>query len=206
MFKRKVAENLRHPKGFFGLFVASLMNVFNRKIIQFSIDMVTKENSHRIVEVGIGSGKGLNLLACRFPQSEIIGIDISKTMIKRASKRNKASIKAGKMKLLSNPIEKMEVDSASIHTLLTINTLYFWNDPNKVCKEVHRVLKPKGVFIISFNPGESMNKEVYPNDIFSFYSVDDLHQLLSSNNFLISSTEMVLDKIENYACVVAQKI
>ena len=99
----------------------------------------------------------------------------------------------------------MEIDSATIDTLLTINTLYFWKDPSMVCREVFRVLKPQGYFIISFNPGESMNKEAYPSDLFSFYSTQELHQLLTSNNFSIRSTKMVADSIENYACVVAQK-
>ena len=205
MLKRKVAENLRHPKGLFGLLLATLMNVFNRTIIRESIEQIPEESCHRIIEVGIGSGKGLKLLSHRFPQSEIIGVDISETMLKRASKRNNASIKAGKMKLQLNPIEQMEVESGSVDTLLTINTLYFWNDPSKVCQEIYRVLKPMGYFIVSFNPGESMNKEAYPSDIFSFYSVDEVHQLLTDSNFSISSTKMIADSIENYACVVAQK-
>jgi ubiquinone/menaquinone biosynthesis C-methylase UbiE len=207
ILKRKIAENLRHPKGFYGHFVSMLMNYFNHGIIRMSVDEIPEDRPvQTIVEVGIGSGKGLQLIAKRFPLASLIGIDISKSMLAKAAKRNKQLIKKLKLNLKLNAIDQMDLDAESVDCLLTINTIYFWDDPDRVCKEVYRVLKPSSSFILSFNPGETMDRAMYPEDLFSLYSQKEVEALLERNAFQVISVKILDDRLEKYCCISAIKV
>lgn len=204
-FERKIAENLRQPKGIFGWFIGSLMNHFNKGIIQFTVDAIPKKDVFCIVEAGIGSGKALELCAKRFPEAILHGVDISKSMLLKAKIRNRKSLRKGNMKLHHAGISDIPLDDQSVDVLFTINTLYFWNDPDLVFKEVHRVLKNEGQFILSFNPKEEMKKGLYPKDLFTLYGSDEVKDLARTNNFEMISSHEVRDRYENYVCLVLQK-
>jgi ubiquinone/menaquinone biosynthesis C-methylase UbiE len=203
--KRKVAKNLRHPKGIFGWFIGSLMNHFNKGIIQFTVDAIPKKNVFCIVEAGIGSGKALELCAKRFPEVILYGVDISKSMLLKAKIRNRKSIRKGNMIVYHSDISKLPLVDQSVDVLYTINTLYFWNDPDLVFKEIRRVLKNEGQFILSFNPKEEMNKDLYPKDLFTLYSTEEVSYLARNNTFDVISSHKIRDRFENYVCMILQK-
>lgn len=189
-----------------GILVGWLMNNFNKEIIKLSIDAIPKDKNDRIVEVGIGDGKTLAMIAKRYPESRLYGVDISSTMLKRARKRNKKLIAEGRLRLQLNSIERMDIESESIDTLLTINTLYFWSKPENALNEIHRVLKKDACFILSFNPKEEMQKRIYSPDIFTLYSTDEVRALLERQGFCVIETVELADRIENYLCMIAKKI
>jgi len=205
MFNRLVAKNLRKPTGLVGIILGWLMNSFNNGIINMSLNAIPKENTNRIVEVGIGNGKTLQVLAKRFPQAQLYGVDISTTMLKRAKQRNKGLIDRGRLHLQLNSIEKIAIESESIDALLTINTLYFWDDPHSALDEIGRILKKGGCFILSFNPKEEMLKRVYPPDIFTPYSLSQVKDLLEAHQFSLLKTMELSDRLEKYVCVVTEK-
>jgi len=98
------------------------------------------------------------------------------------------------------------LDNASVDTFYTINTIYFWDDLNKGCLEVNRVLKKGGHFIISFNPKENMKKEMYPDDLFHFVSSDEVINLVERNGFEKIDLKYFDDRYETYASLVAKKM
>ena len=204
-FKRKVAENLRQPKGLFGWLMGSFMNHFNKGIIQFTIDAIPEKDVFSILEAGIGSGKALELCTKRFPDAIIYGIDISKSMLQKAKIRNRKSIRKGNMKLYHRDISDLPIDDKSVDVVYTINTLYFWNDPDLVFKEIHRVLKNEGHFILSFNPKEEMNKALYPKDLFTLYSAEEVKHMAQTNKFDVISSHEIRDRYENYVCMILKK-
>ena len=205
IIKRKLAENLRHPKGLFGWFIGQLMNHFNDGIIKQTVDLIPEENDQCIVEIGIGSGKALQLANKKFPDARLYGFDISTKMLKSAESRNKNAIKSGKLKLHLNPIENIPLSSESVDTLYTINTIYFWNNLDDSCQEVNRVLKKGGYFIISFNPKENIKKDLYPDDLFCFVSSDEVIKLVERNGFEVILFKPFNDRYEKYASLLAKK-
>lgn len=205
-FKRLLAENLRQPKGVFGWMVGRFMNHFNDGIIQQTIQLIPEIKNQSIVEVGVGSGKALQLAERKFGDAMFYGLDISTRMMKSAKSRNRRAIDSGKMELHQCPIDNVPVNSASVDTLYTINTIYFWDDLDEGCREVNRVLKKGGHFIISFNPKENMKKEMYPSDLFHFVSSDEVINLVERNGFEKISLHHFDDRYEKYASIVAKKV
>lgn len=203
--KRKLAENLRHPKGLYGWFIGQFMNHFNDGIINQTVDLLPDTKEQCIVEVGIGSGKALHLTSQKYPDALLYGLDISTKMIASAGRRNRDLVKSGKLKLHLTSIDSIPLANDSVDTLFTINTIYFWKDLDLACREVHRVLKTGGRFIISFNPKENMKEDVYPDDLFQFVTVDDVNKLVGRNGFKKGSFQLFNDRYEKYASLVAIK-
>jgi ubiquinone/menaquinone biosynthesis C-methylase UbiE len=203
--RRKIAENLKQPKGFFGRLMGRFMNHFNKGIIQFTLEQISDFKSDSIAEAGIGSGMALQLCNKRFPKAMMYGIDISELMISAAGSRNKKIIKNGSLKLYHANISELPLADASVDVFYTINTIYFWNDPDEVFKEVHRVLKKDGHFIISFNPKEEMNPSAYPSDLFKFYGADQVGELALRNKFKLISSLNYQDRYEKYVCLIVKK-
>jgi ubiquinone/menaquinone biosynthesis C-methylase UbiE len=205
-FKRKLAENLRHPKGLFGWFIGQFMNHFNKGIIQQTINLLPTSRNQKVVEIGFGSGKALQLASRELVDAHFYGFDISEKMIKSARRRNRKLMRDGRLKLELASISAIPLKDDFIDTIYTINTIYFWKNLDKGCQEVNRILKKDGLFIISFNPKENMNEAVYPSDLFQFLSSDEVIDLMERNGFEKVSLDFMNDRYEKYASLVVRKL
>ncbi len=99
-----------------------------------------------VLDCGCGYGRSINLLKNK---SEIIlGVDISKRAIKKASKYigNK---KQKKIIFINADIEKLPFKDESFDLIISIESLPYTNSPQRYVKEIKRVLDRKGILIIS---------------------------------------------------------
>lgn len=72
--------------------------------------------------------------------------------------------------------------------ILTVNTIYFWEKPVEFLNEMYRVLKPKGVFILTFVKKDFMKTLSFVNDKeFNIFSKYDILELLNQTSFKISN-------------------
>jgi len=60
--------------------------LFGRRQVLQEIPL-EKEGAHRILEVGCGTGFNLRLLARRFPQAQLVGLDVSSDMVSLTRKK-----------------------------------------------------------------------------------------------------------------------
>jgi len=134
------------------------------------------------VEIGIGSGM------FAVPLGINRGVEPSEAMRKTACESGLDAIDGVAEKL---PYE----DNCTGYVLMT-TTLCFVDDSYKAVKEVFRILKPDGVFVLGFvdknSPlGKIYNKKkdkslFYKNAV--FYSTDEVHTLLENAGFTIEKT------------------
>jgi arsenite methyltransferase len=74
---------------------------------------------------GPSGGVGLTLLLERVgPQGHVHGVDVSPTMVNRASGRFKREIASGRIQLHSGSITQLPLEDGSIDGAITINTIY----------------------------------------------------------------------------------
>ena len=62
---------------------------FEKERTQPSIDLVCrirKQNPKKIIDIGCGPGNSTQILAQKWPEADIIGVDISPAMIEKAKK------------------------------------------------------------------------------------------------------------------------
>jgi ubiquinone/menaquinone biosynthesis C-methylase UbiE len=96
----------------------------------------------RVLEIGIGTGLSL---AHYPPVEELVGVDPSESMLRRARKR--AAELGRDVTLVEAPAEALPFEDASFDTVVTLAVLCSVEDPERALAETRRVLKPGGRFI-----------------------------------------------------------
>ncbi len=67
---------------------------------------------------------------------------------KRPAQRIAESVAAGKMEILEGSVEKLPFEAETFDKIVTVESFYFWPNPQENLKEVRRVLKTGGTFLL----------------------------------------------------------
>jgi ubiquinone/menaquinone biosynthesis C-methylase UbiE len=112
----------------------------------------------RLLDIGCGSGNLIVQIAAKFPHLELVGIDISAEIIKRATMRAKQKQK--EIKFREGSVEKLPISDEYADFIVSTFSLHHWSNPQNAFQEIYRVLKPEGVGII-FDFGRESRKFFY---------------------------------------------
>jgi ubiquinone/menaquinone biosynthesis C-methylase UbiE len=97
-----------------------------------------------LVDIGSGAGYLEAQIKRRYPALKVAGLDISAEMI-AVSKRNWAN---SDIDFITGDAQNMPLPESSIDIAVSSLSLHHWADPSQVFREIKRVLKPGGRFII----------------------------------------------------------
>ena len=159
------------------------MNVGNGPVYHYLFDLLQPQQSDKLLEIGFGNGKFLERFVDMVPQGLVAGIDISNTMVKTALVNNKKLVAKGILKLQLAPVSNIPYPDSYFDHVITINTLYFWKDPEKDILEVYRVIRPEGSFSLAFVSENSMRKGPYDKNHFTLWSKNRAKMLLDQAGF-----------------------
>ena len=122
-----------------------------REYLRFADNVIKKVNppmNSTILEIGPGPGwAGINLLKKR-KDLKLVGLDASPDMIRVASEN---SIKEGfpDIEYIQGFGEKMSgITDGEYDVVISRDSLHHWEEPERVFKEIKRVLKPTGKLYI----------------------------------------------------------
>ena len=183
-FSRFFSEQARNPSGLFGRFVMSIVfDKGNSKINQFTVELMSvKENDH-ILEIGCGTGKLINEMAKQIDMGCIEGVDFSGTMVSIARRKNKNHIVNGKVKILEGNFDEISYSKNNFHKICSVNTIYFWPEPEYTTKKIADILKPQGMFLVAFEDIAQLKEKPLSEDVFHLYSKNDVKNLLINAGF-----------------------
>ena len=80
----------------------------------------------------------------------------SPVSVKTSLKTNRQDVESGKMKVLEGSVEALPFADDGFDKIITVESFYFWPDPQENLKEVRRVLKEGGTFLLV---ADTYNKE-----------------------------------------------
>lgn len=209
----ELGRQLMKPSGETGLQVAENMNVTNVKLYDFVLSHLEINNDDKILEIGFGNGKTIPQFFEINPNCEFYGVDFSEIMCKKAIALNQ-NFKE-KIHISCQNAMNMSFDNDFFDSIVTLNTVYFWENVALQLTELHRVLKKNGKLVIGYRPKSSMEKLPFTNEVFRHYEPAELREILEQNGFKITeevSNPTVVKSVEKGMiemfdiCLVSEKI
>ncbi|MEH7249540.1 class I SAM-dependent methyltransferase [Neobacillus niacini] len=158
VFIKKTREFIDHqyktPKGIIGAFIGEKMVKQHKTETNWSLELMNIQQGDRILELGCGAGYAIKLILEKSLAEEIVGLDISPTIIRSARIRNKKAIHEKRAKLIQANLKELPFQNEDFNTVFSIQTIYFWSDIAATLSEIFRVLRPEGVVILTFSDGK----------------------------------------------------
>jgi ubiquinone/menaquinone biosynthesis C-methylase UbiE len=149
-----IDRHYKTPKGIIGTYIGEKMVRQHKTETNWSLEMMNIQKGDMILELGCGAGYAIKLISEKDLAEEIVGLDISPTIIRSARIRNKKAINEKRVKLVQGNFIKLPFHNENFNTVFSIQTIYFWSDIATTLSEIFRVLKPKGVVILTFSDGK----------------------------------------------------
>jgi ubiquinone/menaquinone biosynthesis C-methylase UbiE len=124
----------------------------NRQRGVWAVSLLGVRPADRILELGFGPGLAIKALV-RAGAGHVYGLDHSGVMLRQASRRNAAAIRAGRVTLIMAPAEQIPPAlDGPFDAILAINTLGFWPAPAQQLAGLHQRLAPGGRIAIVSQP------------------------------------------------------
>jgi len=194
-----IAKQLRCPTGDEGIAMGEKLNETNKGMIMESIKHLKLVDRNRILELGHGSCQHLPKILEKAQELKYFGMEISEIMKEEAKRINAISIKNNQALFqLYNGIDISYV-SNFFDRILTVNTIYFIENPLLFIEEMYRVLKPGGKFVLTFADGTFMEKlpfVVHSNE-FSLFDAENIKALIDKTFFDIELIQKNKERIHS---------
>jgi ubiquinone/menaquinone biosynthesis C-methylase UbiE len=150
----QVVRQFGRPHGMRGRLAGYVMahRASNRQRTLWVVSLLDVRPTDRVLEIGFGPGLGIAELARRSTRGRIYGIDHSEVMVRQASKRNAAAIRAKRVELLHTSVDRLPSFDKPLDTIVAVNSVGFWPDPTRQLGELRRLLRPGGRIALASQP------------------------------------------------------
>jgi ubiquinone/menaquinone biosynthesis C-methylase UbiE len=194
IFKIKIMgieEQGAKPKGASGRFMGKLMNFFHTGFYRSYFKNIEFDDNAKLLDIGCGGGKFLQYLHKRNQKMKLCGLDHSPEMVELSCKINAQAIVLGKMELFNASVLNIPLPDNTQDWATAFETIQFWPNIDDGIKEVVRVLKPGGVFVV-INRYPKQGSKWW--DLASLKSVDDYKNCFESNGFIKVDCDLAFKK------------
>jgi ubiquinone/menaquinone biosynthesis C-methylase UbiE len=143
-----------HPRGTAGSVTGWVFahRPSNRQRNGWVVSLLDVQPADRVLEIGFGPGVAVAALV-RAGAGHVYGIDHSGVMLRQASRRNAAAVRAGRVTLINASIDQLPATlDGPFDAILAVNSLGFWPAPTERLAELRRRLAPGGRIAIASQP------------------------------------------------------
>lgn len=152
--RRAIVAQFYRPTGFWGRLAGAIMafRPSNRERNEWTIDRLQIQPGERVLEIGFGPGYALGLATARVGGGLVAGIDHSEVMLRQASRRNAAAIRAGRLDLHLGSVESLPAFDEPFDAIYAVNSIGFWSEPAARLGELRDLLRPGGRLAFTVQP------------------------------------------------------
>ena len=188
--RRSITEqgNPRKPQGSAGKEMLMGMNEHHGPVTAWGIGHFQFTGSERVLDIGCGGGAALRRMAEKVPSGHLTGVDYSKVSIALTSECNADLISQGRLNVVQGIVSALPFEDNSFDRIITVESFYFWENPESDLREVLRVLDKGGTFLIVADiHGDAELDDVSIENILKYSlfnpTLDQLRQLLEGAGF-----------------------
>jgi ubiquinone/menaquinone biosynthesis C-methylase UbiE len=145
---------LVHERVFAGEFADDYARKHRKIAERFGHEIVAKLTLHgfkegRILDAGCGFGATAVVLAQAFPESEVVGIDLSDPLLELALQTAQATDLQERVSFERADVQEIPYDDDSFGAVINLQMLHIVEDPVAMLDEMERVLSPGGVLFMA---------------------------------------------------------
>jgi ubiquinone/menaquinone biosynthesis C-methylase UbiE len=178
------------------------MNVGHAVISKWGLSHLQPAKDAHVLDIGCGGGANIKQLLGMCPDGFVDGLDYSEQSVAISRRKNAAAL-GKRCCIRQGSVSAMPYDDDVFDAVIAFETIYFWPDIGHDFREVRRVLRPGGIFLICNDAGDPAN-EVWSSRIegMRVYSKSELASLLSGNGFEVAGSDTHKN---GWLCVSARK-
>jgi SAM-dependent methyltransferase len=121
------------PRGRFGWIAGKIMEWGNAAMNALAVEALEVQPDDQVLEIGFAAG-----------------IDPSEAMISQASRKLRNGIAAERVELKLGTASSIPYEDGRFDRVLTVNTIYFWDQTDSALREMRRVMQRGGRFVLVF--------------------------------------------------------
>ncbi len=134
----------KQPTGLVGIWMMKIWNQVYFPMVKWAISQLEQRNVKNILDVGIGNGQSTLYLKQYFPNSKVVGFDISKTAITQAKKWNIADLN-----FELKDVGQTTYSAESFDLITAFQTHFHWPDLSRAFSELRRILRRDGLILLA---------------------------------------------------------
>ena len=140
--------NPKKPEGPDGAVMLSRMNESHAPVTEWALSFINTQGAQKLLDIGCGGGATISRLSKIAPEAKVFGVDHSPVSIQESKAYNIENIHTGKAEVIEASVEHLPFEDDTFDLITTVESFYFWPEPEENLKEVHRVLKSGGRFFL----------------------------------------------------------
>jgi len=193
---RELAKQLRQPEGELGLQTAEMMNETNLAMTLAAFTSLQASSADRVLEIGFGNGDHVGQLLDTVAELRYTGIDISESMVSEARVRNAATIAAGSASFHLGDGLTLPFENDSFEAIFTVNTIYFWEEPQNYLREIARTMTTKARLAIGFITADFLGSLPFTQYGFTAVTNADIETLSAGAGLTVESIDSHTDEVK----------
>lgn len=203
---KELFNSTRKPEGLLGELMVKSMNKGHAAVSDWGMEHITKLHPSKIIDLGCGGGRNAAELLKRFPAATVHALDYSEVSVQKTKQFNQQAIKNGRLQVTHANVLNLPFSADTFDLATAFETVYFWPGPLESFKEVYRILKKGGCFLI-VNESDGTNKAddkwLKIIDNMKIYTVEQLEFFLTEAGF----SEITIDhkNKKHHICILAKK-
>ena len=196
--KMSFTDNFGHPKGLLGRLMLVSMDREHLPMAEWAFTQFEIPEKANIVDLGCGGGYNIKRMLSKCPEGKIFGFDISEESVKKAKKVNKGE---KRVRIIQGSVEKMPFKDGILDLATAFETVFFWPDPKENFKEIFRILKAGGQFVVINNYGDPNVDWEKKVPCMTRYTAETIGEYMENAGFI----DVKIAKKDNLFCVIGRK-
>jgi len=192
-----IASQLKHPTGEKGIEMGNMMNETNINMTRHSIQNLHIESGNTILELGHGNAGHVAFIFDQAENIKYYGLEMSELMFQEARQINRNFVSQKQAFFSIYDGTEIPFEDNLFNKVFTVNTIYFWQEPEKLLSEIYRVLQSKGILCITFAEESFMKQLPFTQFEFELYSTEKAEKLIEKTSFKIINKETLAEKVKS---------
>ena len=201
-FIKKCSKTFRY---FLGKMMLKGMNYGHQKMALWCIDNHIKLSGNEdVLDIGCGGGQNIANFLKR-TNGKVCGIDYSPASVSKSLKKNKKAVLKKRSKIVQADVSVIPFEDKTFDLVTAFETIYFWEDIINNFKEVKRVLKPNGKFMVCNESSKMEGNERWTNILenMRIYTAEEIVDMMLQAGFI--DIETYQKAKTQHICVIGKK-